>query len=127
MQAALLDRYQEGRSIIHQLDPRVKLVVVFGFILSNLLLPDGAWVAFGLSLLFMVWVSQASGLGWFFVFKRSLLALPFVLAAVTIMFTLPGDPGPPSAHRQTVGPPGFHVNSTASKMDPRFLDRGTSR
>ena len=92
MQAVLLDRYQEGKSIIHQLDPRVKLVVVFAFILSNLILPDGAWIAFGLSLLCVVWASQAAGLGWFFVFKRSLLAFPFVLAAVTIMFTLPGEP-----------------------------------
>jgi cobalt/nickel transport system permease protein len=92
MQASLFDRYQEGKSILPQLDPRVKLVVTFGYILSNLLLPDGAWIAFGFSLLFMIVISMIAGLGWFFVVKRSLLALPFALAAVTIMFTLPGAP-----------------------------------
>jgi energy-coupling factor transporter transmembrane protein EcfT len=41
------DHYLSRDSIIHRLDPRVKVMVTVFFILSNVLLPDGAWLAFG--------------------------------------------------------------------------------
>lgn len=86
------DRYQARRSVVHQLDPRVKVVVTILFILSNVLLPDGAWLAFGLAWGGILLINVLARLPLLYAFKRSFVALPFALAAVTIMFTLPGQP-----------------------------------
>ncbi len=86
------DRYQARESLIHRLDPRVKVVVTVLFILSNVLLPDGAWLAFGLAWGVILLINALARLPLLYAFKRSFIALPFALAAVTIMFTLPGRP-----------------------------------
>lgn len=86
------DRYHDANSFVHHLDPRVKVVVTIAFILSNALLPDGVWMAFGLSWLFLLFANALSELGIFFTFKRSLVALPFALVAVTVLFSIPGNP-----------------------------------
>lgn len=84
------DRYQSGQSLIHQLDPRVKLLATVAIILSNVFLPDGAWAAFFITwvaiLIFIVLAKITPG----FVLKRALVAVPFALVAFTVMFTLPG-------------------------------------
>lgn len=86
------DRYQARESLIHRLDPRVKVVVTVLFILSNVLLPDGAWPVFGLAWGVILLINALARLPLLYAFKRSFIALPFALAAVTIMFTLPGRP-----------------------------------
>jgi len=86
------DRYHDTDSFIHRLDPRVKVVVTVGFILSNALLPDGAWMAFGLAWLFLLFTNALSELGILFTLRRSLIALPFALVAVTVLFSIPGNP-----------------------------------
>ena len=86
------DRYHESESFIHRLDPRVKVAVTVAFILSNALLPDGAWIAFGFSWLFLLLANALSNLGIAFTFKRSLIALPFALIAITVLFSIPGKP-----------------------------------
>ena len=86
------DRYHETDSFIHRLDPRVKVVVTIAFILSNALLPDGAWAAFASSWLFLLIANAFSNLRLTFTLKRSFVALPFALAAVTILFSIPGNP-----------------------------------
>ncbi|PWH13658.1 MAG: cobalt ECF transporter T component CbiQ [Ardenticatenia bacterium] len=85
-----LDRYHDRPSSIHDLDPRVKVVVTLLGIFSVLLLPDGAWGAY-----FLVWcavlaVALVARLGVGLVLRRSLVALPFALVAITLVFTLPG-------------------------------------
>jgi cobalt/nickel transport system permease protein len=92
MHSDAFDRYHHGHSLLHDLDPRIKVVVTVAFILSNALLPDGAWLAFGLAWLFILTANYLSGLGLWFTFKRSFIALPFALAAVTVLFTIPGEP-----------------------------------
>ena len=84
------DRYHDTESFIHRLDPRAKVLVTVAFILSNALLPDGAWTAFAVSWLFMLFVNILSNLGFLFTFKRSFIALPFALVAVTVLFSIPG-------------------------------------
>lgn len=90
--ANLFDRYQQKHSLVHQLDPRVKVVVAFLFILSTVLLPDGAWIAYLLSFCLLVLIAHISKLGASFAFRRSFIVLPFLLVAVTIIFTMPGEP-----------------------------------
>src|SRR5512147_3103653 len=84
------DRYQAGDSQLHQLDPRVKVSITFLFILSNVLLPDGAWLAFLLSWVFILACTSLSRLGPGYTLKRSFIALPFALAALTAVFAIPG-------------------------------------
>lgn len=92
MHADVFDRFHEAESRLHRLDPRVKVVTTVLFILSNALLPDGAWAAFGLSWIALLWANQSSNLGVDFTFKRSFIALPFALAAVSAIFSPLGRP-----------------------------------
>ena len=92
MHANAFDRFHEAESRLHRLDPRVKVVVTILFILSNALLPDGAWTAFGLSWIVLLWANRLSKLGVDFSFRRSFIALPFALAAVSAIFSPLGNP-----------------------------------
>ena len=83
MHAHMLDRFQAGASLVHRLDPRVKVVVTILFIVSNVALPDGAWLAFVLSWGLLLVSSALAGLGYGYLLRRSFVALPFALAAVT--------------------------------------------
>ncbi|MBN1991817.1 MAG: cobalt ECF transporter T component CbiQ [Anaerolineae bacterium] len=86
------DRYVTKESLIHHLDPRVKVVGALLFIISNVLLPDGAWPAFLLAWGLILGVNGLARLELTYAFKRSFIALPFALAAMTVIFTLPGQP-----------------------------------
>jgi cobalt/nickel transport system permease protein len=86
------DRYVPGVSPLHRLDPRVKAAVALLAILSNALLPDGAWAAFGLTFALVLAASALAGLGPTYPVVRSFVALPFALAALTAVFALPGQP-----------------------------------
>src|SRR5690606_3137423 len=79
-------------SFLHKLDPRVKVLVTVIFIVSNALLPDGAWLAFLLAWLFLLSMNLLSKLGIGFTLKRSIIALPFALIAITVLFSIPGEP-----------------------------------
>jgi len=92
MHADAFDRFHEADSCLHRLDPRVKVVVAVLFILSNALLPDGAWAAFGLSWIVLLWANYLSSLGVDFSFRRSFIALPFALAAISAIFSPLGTP-----------------------------------
>jgi cobalt/nickel transport system permease protein len=87
-----LDGYRPGTSFVHRLDARVKLVLVVLFIVATALTPDGAWLAYALLGGLVLGVTVASQLGVGFVQRRAVVALPFALAAVTIMFSTPGRP-----------------------------------
>jgi cobalt/nickel transport system permease protein len=86
------DHYQTISSRIHHLDPRVKVVGTILVILSNVLLPDAAWLAFLFSWGLVLLVSRVSRLRFSFLLTRSLVALPFALAAITAIFSVPGEP-----------------------------------
>lgn len=92
MHIDLFDRYHSVHSPVHQLDPRVKIVLTVLFILSNVLLPDGAWLAFALSLGLVLLISKWANLGFGYTIKRSFVALPFFLAGISSIFALPGAP-----------------------------------
>jgi cobalt/nickel transport system permease protein len=54
------------------------------------LLPDKAWPAFVLAWVLLLAANGLSQLGWDFSLRRSFVALPFALVAVTAVFSLPG-------------------------------------
>ncbi len=90
--ASAFDRYLARESLVHRLDPRVKVVVTVLFIVSNVLFPEGAWLAFLLAWGLVLLTSVLARLGLGYALKRSFVALPFALAAITVIFTLPGRP-----------------------------------
>ncbi len=92
MHAHFLDPFHDGKSLIHQLDPRVKLVFVLAFIVTASLLPFGAWAAYILLFAIVVSVEVLSELGIRYVMGRAFLALPFALAALPLIFTVQGTP-----------------------------------
>ncbi|MCU0479385.1 MAG: hypothetical protein MUE92_11715, partial [Chloroflexi bacterium] len=87
-----LDRYLARDSIVHRVDPRLKFVLTVAFILSISLLPVGSFVALGIAWLALVALSTLARLGPLRLAKSAFFALPFVLAAVPLIFTRPGDP-----------------------------------
>ncbi len=92
MHVHFLDPYRPRPSLIHALDPRVKLVLALAMILTVALAPVGAWPVYTLLLALVFSVVMLSELGVGYVLRRSALALPFVLAAVPVLFTAKGAP-----------------------------------
>ncbi len=88
-----LDTYRPADSTVHRLDPRVKLVLTVLFVLTAVLTPDRAWLIFGLleGMILAAILTSRVGLG--LVQKRSALAFPFLLAALTGVVARPGEAG----------------------------------
>lgn len=87
-----LDRYLARDSIVHRLDARLKFLLTVGFILAISLLPIGSFLALAIAWLFLVALSTAARLGPLRLARSAFFALPFVLAALPLVFTRPGDP-----------------------------------
>lgn len=92
MHVHFLDPYLERRSLVHLLDARIKFILSVAFILTTALVPEGSWGAYLILLSIVLAAAILSELGPVFVLKRALLALPFVLAALPVIFTLAGSP-----------------------------------
>lgn len=86
------ERYQAGDSLLHRLDPRVKVVMTLIVITGIVLTPERAWPAYPLLWALLNTLAVAGRLGAWRVSRMGGLALPFTLAASTLLFTLPGRP-----------------------------------
>ena len=91
MHIHLTDQYRRRESIVHRLDPRTKIVVALSLILAVALTPAGAFGAYGLLYLYLLLAVLAARVELPYVIKRSFIAIPFALAAVTLPFTVPGQ------------------------------------
>ncbi len=91
MHIHFLDPYQHRLSPIHAMDGRVKLVLAIAFILTTSLTPMGAWAAYILLFALLLSAEMLSEVPLSYFFRRAILALPFVLAALPLLFTLPGN------------------------------------
>src|ERR1041384_4286460 len=92
MHSDAFDRYHHGQSPLPRLDPRIKVIVTIAFILSNALLPDGAWIAFALAWAVVIDANILSRLRVGFTFKRSFIASSFAVFGITVLFSIPGKP-----------------------------------
>jgi len=92
MHVDAFDRYHFHDSLIHRLDPRVKVVVTIAFILSNAILPDGNWLAFSVAWLVLLLANDLSRLGLGYTLRRSFIVFPFVLVAISAIFSPFGKP-----------------------------------
>jgi cobalt/nickel transport system permease protein len=85
------ERYLEGSSLIHTADARAKLPAALAYIFAVTLTPVGHWPALGLLALPLAGVLALSRVPPLVALRRSALALPFLLAAVPLMFTKEGE------------------------------------
>ena len=86
----LVDAYQENNSPLHRMDARIKVVLTVGMILLIGLTPMGAFGAYVGFFAIMMAGAIVARIDPLLVVKRSLVAIPFTLAAVTLVFTVPG-------------------------------------
>lgn len=91
MHVHLADQYRPSDSVVHRLDPRIKVILALVFILTASLSPAGAFVSYFLLLVSVLLVAHFSRIGLAYTLKRSVIALPFALAALTLPFTVPGE------------------------------------
>jgi energy-coupling factor transporter transmembrane protein EcfT len=87
-----LDRYIARESPLHAADARLKFLLTIAFIVAIGLLPTGSFAAIGIAWAVLVALSATAGLGPFRLTRGAFLALPFMLAAVPLIFTRPEDP-----------------------------------
>jgi len=91
IRVSALERYEARRSLLHQADARVKLPVTVAYIFAVTLTPVGHWTALALMAAPLPLAVASGGLSPLLVLRRSALALPFVLAAVPLIFTRQGE------------------------------------
>ncbi|MGQ9583884.1 MAG: cobalt ECF transporter T component CbiQ [Anaerolineae bacterium] len=92
MKHSFLDRYRQGTSLVHRLDPRLKLLATLAFVLAATSTPPAAWPAFlvlaavALGAIRLAKIPLAEGL------KSSAIALPFAgMVALSLPFTRGGQ------------------------------------
>lgn len=88
---AIGERYHHGSGLLYRADPRVKIVIAVLFAFAVTLIPNGHWLAFAGFAVLPALAIVLSGLPPLLVLRRGLVALPFVAAAVPLIFTRDGD------------------------------------
>lgn len=91
MHIHLADSYRGRDSAVHRLDPRTKILLALLFILAMALIPAGAFVAYALLYLFLLMGVLSARIELPYILKRSFIAIPFALAAITLPFVVPGQ------------------------------------
>jgi cobalt/nickel transport system permease protein len=89
--AAVIDRYAERESPVHRAAARLKVVVALAYIFVVVATPEGAWTALVLMAAPLPVLALASRLTPLLVLRRTFIALPFVLVALPLAFTRPGE------------------------------------
>ena len=87
-----LDRYIPRHSPAHRADARLKLMLAVAMVLGIALLPVGAFAAYLVVWLVLTGASTVARLGPWRLVRGSWVVLPFVLVAVPLLFTRPGEP-----------------------------------
>jgi cobalt/nickel transport system permease protein len=91
MNTSRLTLYQAGSSLIHDLDPRAKVLLTLLLILSNVLIPEGAFLALAAVWALLLLANQSAGIPLAYLLTRSAIVLPFTLAAFTTVFSSRGE------------------------------------
>jgi cobalt/nickel transport system permease protein len=87
-----LDRVVARDSPVHRADPRLKLVATVATILAIALVPIGSFAALAVAWAGLALASTVARLGPLRLSRGAFIAAPFVLVAVPLIFTRPGDP-----------------------------------
>jgi cobalt/nickel transport system permease protein len=91
---------------VHRADARIKFLAAIAFIVAVSLLPVGAYLALAVAWAATLAVAVLAHLGPARTVRASFVALPFLLAAVPLIFTRPEDP----LGRLDLGPLGLTIS-----------------
>jgi cobalt/nickel transport system permease protein len=91
MHINLADQFQQGNFLSQKLDPRTKILATVLFLLSVALLPFGRFELYGAMWLFVLICTLLVSVRLGYLLRRSFIAVPFALAAITLPFTVPGE------------------------------------
>jgi cobalt/nickel transport system permease protein len=92
MRHSFLDRYRQGTSLIHRLDPRLKLLATLAFVLVVTTTPPGNWLVFALLAALAIGAVLVAEIPLVDGLKHSAVALPFAgMVAISLPFTQAGD------------------------------------
>ena len=92
MKHAYIDEHSNIDSYIHRLDPRIKIIALFAFILFVIFTRPTSFIAFALYGVLIAALILLSKIPFGFILKRSLVIIPFVLmAAIFIPFFKKGE------------------------------------
>jgi cobalt/nickel transport system permease protein len=86
----ILERFQPGDSPIHQFDPRVKVVVALILIVGVTVTPYHAWPAYPALWALIGTLAVLANISVWRLARLAGIALPFALAALPLIFTVPG-------------------------------------
>ena len=92
MNTYLNERFEVGDSLLHRTDARLKLVVALALIFGIVLTPVTAWPAYPLLWSLLASLAILGNVSPFRLARLGAIALPFTLAAATLLFTIPGRP-----------------------------------
>lgn len=85
------ERYSHLVSPIHQLDPRVKILAFFALVMVIVLTPPTEYIKFALYLTIIAIMVFISKVPWFFILKRSMVVVPFVLLVAVFAPFVPSN------------------------------------
>jgi cobalt/nickel transport system permease protein len=92
MRHSFLDRYRQGTSPIHKLDPRLKLLATLAFVLVVTTTPPGNWIVFAMLAALAIAVTLVAKVPLVEGLKHSAIALPFAgMVAISLPFTQAGE------------------------------------
>jgi cobalt/nickel transport system permease protein len=80
------------QSLLHETDARVKLPAALALIIVISALPQGAWPVLLFLFMVILGLQIASEIPFVILYCRSLLTIPFLLAAIPILFSSTGEP-----------------------------------
>lgn len=84
--------HQPEKRIFQHIDTRVRIVTALLLIVGILLTPDYAWIAYPLIWTLIGTLASISRIGAWRLGRLAGIALPFALAAITLLVTTPGRP-----------------------------------
>jgi cobalt/nickel transport system permease protein len=89
---SFIDKYSDRDSFVHRLDPRTKFVATLLFVVAVVLTPPDSWPVFAVYFAILAALVLFSRVPVFYVLKRSLVIMPFVLLiAIFIPFFKDGE------------------------------------
>lgn len=92
VQYVVLEPYHVANSLIHRLDPRLKLLATLAFVLVTTTLPPSAWRALAWLAIMVALLTAAARIPPSVILRRSLIVLPFVgMIALSLPFGRDGQ------------------------------------
>jgi cobalt/nickel transport system permease protein len=85
------ERYVQGSGALYRIDARVKIIIAVLFAFAVTSVPEGHWDAYAGFAVVAFAAIAVSRVRLPLVISRSLIAFPFLLAAVPLIFTRPGE------------------------------------